>query len=208
MTENLPRDAHGGRSARSESRLTATTTDDGSEPPLHLTQVLDVLETLLVASGHPEIEAVERFGSDAAPGGPSPAGVRIRYVSGALAYLWGAVWPSETDLPTPDRLPPPRGNRPDRAVVLAAMLLDAARPPEFRSWQPVALANLGPTEQRGKVPRGLRIVAADGTSLLLRATAAGGPDRDPSDEPYPDWRVPAVPFVREPNTGSATDETR
>jgi hypothetical protein len=158
---------------------------------LHLAQALGLLATLFTASGHPEIEAVERFGSDAAPGGPSPAGVRLRYVNGALAYLWGAVWPSETDLPTPDRLPPPRGNRPDRALVLAALLLETARPPELRSWQLVALADLGPTDQRGKAPRGLRLVAADGTSLLLRATAAGGPERDPSDEPYPDWRVPA-----------------
>jgi hypothetical protein len=159
---------------------------------LHLAQVLDVVGTLLRNCGHPEIEAVERFGADAAPGGPSPAGLRIRYVNGALAYLWGAIWPHETDLPAPDRLPAPRGNRPDRAVVLAVLLLDAARPPEFRSWQLVALPDLGPTGQRGKVPRGLRIVAADGTSLLLRATAAGGPERDPENEPHPDWRIPPV----------------
>ncbi|MFC4064448.1 hypothetical protein [Actinoplanes subglobosus] len=158
---------------------------------MHLTQVLDVIDRLLRDCGHPEIEAVERFGTDAAPGGPSPAGLRIRYVNGALAYLWGAIWPGETDLPVPDRLPPPRGNRPDRAVVLAVLLLDAAGPPEFRSWQLVALPDLGPTGQRGKVARGLRIVAADGTSLLLRATAAGGPDRDSAVEPYPEWRVSA-----------------
>jgi hypothetical protein len=157
---------------------------------LHLAQVLDVVGALLRNCGHPEIEAVERFGADAAPGGPSPAGLRIRYVNGALAYLWGAIWPQESGLPAPDRLPPPRGNRPDRAAVLVVLLLDAARPPEFRSWQLVALPDLGPTGQRGKVPRGLRIVAADGTSLLLRATAAGGPERDPSDEPVPGWRVP------------------
>ncbi|MEU4161406.1 hypothetical protein [Actinoplanes sp. NPDC026670] len=158
---------------------------------MHLSQVLDVIGRLLRNAAHPEIEAVERFGTDSAPGGPSPAGLRIRYVNGALAYLWGAIWPGETDLPAPDRLPPPRGNRPDRAAVLVALLLEAARPAEFRSWQLVALPDLGPTGQRGKVPRGLRIVAADGTSLLLRATAAGGPDRDPPDEPFPEWTVPA-----------------
>ncbi|MEV4282345.1 hypothetical protein [Actinoplanes xinjiangensis] len=158
---------------------------------MHLARVLDVIGTLLRDCGHPEIEAVERFGTDATPGGPSPAGLRIRYVNGALAYLWGAIWPGETELPAPDRLPPPRGNRPDRAVALAVLLLDAARPPEFRSWQLVALPDLGPTGQRGKVPRGLRIVGADGTSLLLRATAAGGPEREPEDEPFPGWRVPA-----------------
>ncbi|GIE75700.1 hypothetical protein Aph02nite_16500 [Actinoplanes philippinensis] len=158
---------------------------------MRLNQVLDVIDKLLRGCAHPEIEAVERFGTDGAPGGPSPAGLRIRYVNGALAYLWGAIWPQETDLPAPDRLPPPLGNRPDRAAVLVVLLLDAVRPPEFRSWQLVALPDLGPTGQRGKVPRGLRIVGADGTSLLLRATAAGGPDRDPADEPYPAWIVPA-----------------
>ncbi|MDI6102500.1 hypothetical protein QLQ12_28155 [Actinoplanes sp. NEAU-A12] len=157
---------------------------------MHLAQVLDVIETLFQACGHPEIEAVERFGSDTVPGGPSPSGVRIRYVDGALAYLWGAVWPSETDLPTPETLPPPAGRRPDRVAVLAALLLDAARPAGFRSWRLVALRDLGPSDERGKVPRGLRIVCADGTSLLLRATAAGGPERAPEEEPYPDWRIP------------------
>ncbi|BEL08792.1 hypothetical protein Q0Z83_069830 [Actinoplanes sichuanensis] len=157
---------------------------------MHLSQVLDVIGRLLRNAAHPEIDAVECFGADAAPGGPSPAGLRIRYVNGALAYLWGAIWPGETDLPAPDRLPPPRGNRPDRAAVLVVLLLEVARPPEFRSWQLVALPDLGPTGGRGKVPRGLRIVAADGTSLLLRATAAGGPDRDPDEEPFPDWNVP------------------
>ena len=157
---------------------------------MHLSQVLDVIEALLRACGHPEIEAVERFGTDTVPGGPSPAGVRVRYADGALAYLWGAVWPAETDLPTPETLPAPAGRRPDRVAVLAAWLLDAARPAELASWQLVALRDLGPSAERGKVPRGLRIVGADGTSLLLRATAAGGPDRAPDQEPHPHWRVP------------------
>ncbi|GAA1629873.1 hypothetical protein [Actinoplanes couchii] len=156
---------------------------------MQLAQVLDVVETLLTASGHPEIEAVERYGTDTAPGGPSPAGIRVRYTDGALAYLWGAIWPGETDLPVPDRLPPPAGRRPDRLAVLAAMLLDAHRPPALRAWQLVALADLGPPGERGKAPRGLRIVCADGTSLLLRTTAAGGPHRAAEDEPWPDWRV-------------------
>ncbi|GGN05403.1 hypothetical protein FHR83_001401 [Actinoplanes campanulatus] len=158
---------------------------------MQLAQVLDVIEALFRAAAHPEIEAVERFGAGTAPGGPSPAGVRIRYGDGALAYLWGAIWPQETDLPVPDVLPPPAGRRPDRVAVLAVMLLDAARPAAFRSWQLVALADLGPGGERGKAPRGVRIVCADGTSLLLRATAAGGPDRAPSQEPYPDYRIPS-----------------
>ncbi|GAA4976885.1 hypothetical protein [Actinoplanes utahensis] len=157
---------------------------------MQLGQVLNVMETLLTAAAHPEIEAVERFGTDAAPGGPSPAGVRVRYVDGALAYLWGGVWTSESDLPTPESLPPPAGRRPDRLAVLAVWLLDAARPAALRSWRLVGLPNLGPTAERGKAPRGVRIVCADGTSLLLRVTAAGGPERAPAEEPFPDWRVP------------------
>lgn len=159
---------------------------------MQLTQVLDVMETLLGAAAHPEIEAVERYGADTAPGGPSPAGVRVRYVDGALAYLWGGVWAGETDLPTPEVLPPPAGRRPDRLAVLAVWLLDAARPARLRSWQLVACPDLGPTAERGKAPRGVRVVCADGTSLLLRVTAAGGPERAPDREPFPDWKVPAL----------------
>jgi hypothetical protein len=149
---------------------------------VHQVQVLDVVEALLNASAHPEIEAVERYGTD-------PSGIRVRLVDGALAYLWGAVWPGEADLPTPDRLPPPAGRRPDRLAVLTVMLLDAARPPSLTSWKLVALTDLGPENERGKAPRGIRIVAADGTSLLLRVTAAGGPERAPAEEPWPDWRI-------------------
>ncbi|HWS35543.1 MAG TPA: hypothetical protein VN408_22735 [Actinoplanes sp.] len=156
---------------------------------MRLVRVLDVIEALIRASAHPEIEAVERYGTDTAPGGPSPAGIRVRYADGALAYLWGAIWTGETDLPLPDRLPPPAGRRPDRLAVLTAMLLDAARPADFRSWQLVALENLGRDGERGKSPRGLRIVGTDGTSLLLRTTAAGGPQRAPEEDPWPDWRV-------------------
>ncbi|WP_430784962.1 hypothetical protein [Actinoplanes sp. G11-F43] len=151
---------------------------------MQLSQVLDVVEALLRAAAHPEIEAVERYGT-------APAGIRVRLVDGAVTYLWGAIWPGEADLPTPDRLPPPAGRRPDRLAVLTVMLLDAARPAEFRSWTLVALTDLGPEGERGKVPRGVRIVAADGTSQLLRVTAAGGPERAPGAEPWPEWRVSA-----------------
>ncbi|WP_436521574.1 hypothetical protein [Actinoplanes sp. HUAS TT8] len=155
---------------------------------MHLVQVLDLLQELHVASGHPEIAAVERFGADAAPGGPSPAGLRLRYDTGSFAYLWGAVWPGETAMPVPENLPPP-SRRASRAVVFAAQLLDAARPSAFRSWELVALADLGPVAERGKVPLGLRVNCADGTSLLLRATAAGGPNAEPDTEPHPDYRL-------------------
>ncbi|MBG0563708.1 hypothetical protein I4J89_19875 [Actinoplanes sp. NEAU-A11] len=157
---------------------------------MHLAQVLDVIEALVAASGHPEITAVERYGNDLVAGGPSPAGIRVRYRTGAEAYLWGAIWPGENALPTPEQLPPP-SRRVDRIAVFTAWLLDAARPAGFRSWQLVALPELGPTDERGKVPSGVRIDCADGTSLLLRATAAGGPEQDPDVDPYPEYRVPA-----------------
>jgi hypothetical protein len=158
---------------------------------VHLARILDVIEALVAVSGHPEITSVERYGHDLVPGGPSPAGIRVRYETGAEAYLWGAVWPRENALPTPGQLPPP-SRRVDRIAVFTAWLLDTARPAALRSWQLVALPDLGPTEERGKAPCGLRLDCADGTSLLLRATAAGGPERDPDLDPYPEWQVPAA----------------
>lgn len=152
-----------------------------------LAEVLDVIERLLAASGHPEIAAVARYGADRVAGGPSPAGVRVRYTSGAEAYLWGAIWSGENPLPTPVRLPWPA--RADRIAVLTCLLLDAARPPEFADWQLVALDGLGPPDARGKAPRGVRITGADGTSVLLRATAAGAPMPEPEEDPYPRWGV-------------------
>ncbi|WP_433829721.1 hypothetical protein ACQP2E_08950 [Actinoplanes sp. CA-015351] len=155
---------------------------------MRLGEVLDVIERLLTGCGHPEIESIHRYGTDQAAGGPSPAGVRVRCVSGAEAYLWGAIWTGENALSTPAVLPWPA--RPDRIAVLVCLLLDAARPAGLSSWQLVALDGLGPSDARGKAPRGLRIVAADGTSLLLRATAAGAPMPEPADDPYPGWAIP------------------
>jgi hypothetical protein len=157
---------------------------------VRLVHVLDVLQELHEASGHPEIVEVVRFGTDAAPGGPSPAGLRVRYDTGSEAYLWGAIWPAETPMPVPETLPPPSRRAP-RAAVFAAWLLDAARPAGFRSWELVALKDLGPAGERGKVPLGLRITCSDGTALLLRATAAGGPVQEPDTEPHPDYRLPS-----------------
>ncbi|BCY06855.1 hypothetical protein L3i22_019430 [Actinoplanes sp. L3-i22] len=134
---------------------------------------------------------MERFGTDAAPGGPSPAGLRLRYDTGSFAYLWGAVWAGETPMAVPEELPPPN-RRASRAAVFAAQLLDAARPADLRGWELVALRDLGPVAERGKVPLGLRINCADGTAFLLRATAAGGPTREPDTEPHPDYRIPVI----------------
>ncbi|AEV82867.1 hypothetical protein ACWT_1848 [Actinoplanes sp. SE50] len=156
---------------------------------MQLAQVLDILRQLLLTSAHPEIAAVDRFGTDPAPGGPSPAGLRVRYDTGSEAYLWGAVWPGETPLPVPEILPPP-SLRAARAAAFAAQLLDAARPAAFRSWELLALPDLGPADARGKVPLGVRITCADGPAFLIRATAAGGPTREPDTEPHPGYRIP------------------
>ncbi|WP_229073671.1 hypothetical protein [Actinoplanes sp. DH11] len=161
---------------------------------MRLAEVLDVIEWLLAAAGHPEIGAIGRYGTDPVAGGPSPAGVRVRYASGAEAYLWGAVWPREYELPTPAELPWPA--RADRIAVFTCRLLDAARPAEFRGWQLVALDGLGPADARSKAPRGIRVVAADGTSLLLRATASGAPMPEPAADPYPGYVIPETLSVR------------
>jgi hypothetical protein len=159
-------------------------------PVVQLAQVLDVLAALLAAADHPEVAAVERYGQDLVPGGPSPAGVRVRYRNGSEAYLWVALWPGENPLPTPETLPSPK-RRADRIAVFTAQLLDVARPAQFAAWRVVALPDLGPLEESGKAPRGVRIDCADGTSLLLRATSGVGPSGDPDEDPYPGYRIPA-----------------
>lgn len=64
--------------------------------------VLDILERLRKAAGHPDIVKVERYGQD-----PNP-GVAVTYQSGSAAYLWitsaGRSEPTPHDLP--DELPP------------------------------------------------------------------------------------------------------
>ncbi|WP_232050574.1 hypothetical protein [Actinoplanes sp. OR16] len=141
---------------------------------VRLAEVLDVIEQQLTGSDDPEIAVVGRYGTDQVAGGPSPSGVRVRYSSGAEAYLWGAVWPGENPVPMPDELPG-RARRAERLTVSVCRLLDAARPAALGSWQLVGLPDLGPVGERGKAPLGIRIVGADGTSVLLRATAAGAP---------------------------------
>ncbi|MEU4214053.1 hypothetical protein [Actinoplanes sp. NPDC026623] len=154
---------------------------------MQLAQVLDVLEGLFAASEHPDIKEIERYGHDTAPGGGSPAGVKVKHDSGSEAYLWGAVWPGAKPIPVPDEPLPPR-YRASRLAVLAVQLLDVARPTQFRSWQLVAFPDLGP--QPGVSPAGVSIVCSDGTAMLLRVTAGSGPVGDPADDPFPDYRIP------------------
>jgi hypothetical protein len=153
---------------------------------MQLAQVLDVFEGMLVASEHPDIASVGRYGRDLVPGGQSPAGVKVQHQSGSWTYLFGAIHPGEIPVPIPDVLPRPKLRAP-RMAIFAAQLLDVARPDVFRSWQLVAFQDLG--HERGVTPLGISLVCSDGTKMLLRATAGSGPT-DPEDEPAPEYRIP------------------
>jgi hypothetical protein len=155
-----------------------------------LAEVLDVFEGLFAAAQHPDIVSVGRYGSDMQPGGQSPAGVKVKHLSGSEAYLWGAVVRNDAvPAPVPEALPAPRLRAP-RIAILAAKLLDVARPAQFKAWRLVAFPDLGP--EPGVTSLGVEVVCADGTKMLLRATAGSGPAGDPADEPAPDYRIPAV----------------
>ncbi|GAB1641800.1 hypothetical protein [Krasilnikovia sp. MM14-A1259] len=165
---------------------------------MRLTEVLDVIEGVLNASEHPDIVQVDRYGDATEPWGPnvqtstsrSISGVRVRYQSSASAMIFGAVWPSETPIPVPDEMPPPVRRAP-RLAIFVVQLLDVARPAEFRSWQLVALSDLGPTDARGSSPSGVSLVCADGTKMLLRVSGASvSTGADPETEPFPDYVIP------------------
>src|SRR3954469_19706656 len=108
---------------------------------MQLAQVLDVVEGLLVASEHPDIVSVGRYGKGTEPWGPSVdrsrtssiAGVRVTYSSTATAMIWGAVWPGETPISAPEEMPAPVW-RTQRLAIFVVQLLDVARPQQFRSW--------------------------------------------------------------------------
>lgn len=165
---------------------------------MNLTQILDVVEGLLVASEHPDIVAVERYGTEGEPWGPSVeksrarsiTGVQVRYQSSAKASLWGAVWPGETPIPLPEQMPEPK-RRSERLAVFVVQLLDFARPEVFRSWQMVTLPGIGLETEQGKTAGGISLVCADGTRMLLRSTATGVTiGQEPEVEQFPDYAIP------------------
>ncbi|UQU64874.1 hypothetical protein COUCH_00455 [Couchioplanes caeruleus] len=157
---------------------------------MQLVKILDVLEGLFVASEHPEIVEISRYGqTDAVAGVPPYAGVRVKYPSGATAMLWGSNEPGGVPVPVPEVMPTVARRAP-RIAIFAAQLLDVARPSIFRSWTLLAFPSLGLESERGTMPFGLSIVGADGTTTQLRATATGGDVRDPAEDPYPDYRIP------------------
>ena len=162
---------------------------------MQLARVLDVVEGLLVASGHPEIVKVERFGAATEPWGPSAAqsksssiaGIRVTYASSSTAMIWGAVWPGEKPLPMPEEMPPV-ADRASRLPIFVVQLLDVARPADFTSWQLVALPNLGATDT---TPGGVSLVCGDGTRMLLRCSATGVTvGAEPETDPYADYVIP------------------
>lgn len=157
---------------------------------MELAEILDVFEQLLTASRHPDIVSVRRYGRDTTPGGPSPAGVAVKYQSGSHAFLAGGLGDNEIPLPVPDVLPPPR-RRASRLAIFAVQLLEVARPAQFRAWRLVGFPDVGPEAERGRFPAGVSVACADGTRMLLRVTAGSGPAGDPAEEPFPDWKIPA-----------------
>jgi hypothetical protein len=166
-------------------------------------QVLDVVEWLFNAAGHPDIVEVERYGRDLKPGGQSPAGVRITYGSGAQTYLFAAA-PSEP-APQPHPLPeqmPPLKLRALHSLKFLIELLDVARPDGFTAWRTVSFAGVW------MKPAALEIRCTDGTSAYLRVTCTSGPVGDPETPPFPDYVIPEAvkTCLREANAASAAPE--
>ena len=165
---------------------------------MQLAQVLDVVEGLLVASRHPDIVKVERYGTATEPWGPNVAksktslisGVRVTYVATSTAVLWGAVKSDTIPVQAPAEMPPPT-LRAFRLPIFVAQLLDVARPAAFTSWQLVAQPTMGPKDRLGELPSGLNIACADGTRILLLSTATGAMVGSyPEQEQFPDYVIP------------------
>jgi hypothetical protein len=174
--------------------------------------VLDLLEQLLHAARHPDITAIEQYGPGLGPWGPTVAeskvpaitGVQVTYQSTATASLWEAVWPDGKPVHTP-AMPPPNRRAP-RLLIFTAQLLDYAKPEQFRSWQLLALPDIGLQTEQGVMPAGLGIVTASGAKVLLRATATGPTaGQEPAVEPFPGYTIPegVRTCLREANAASA-----
>ncbi|MCY1141394.1 hypothetical protein OWR29_25630 [Actinoplanes sp. Pm04-4] len=161
---------------------------------MQLVQVLDVIERLLVASEHPDIVSVERYGTATEPWGPdvarnraqgSIAGVKVTHASTSSALLNGRIAPNAVPVIAPSEVPPPSLRAP-RLVMFVSQLLDVARPREFASWQLVSQPD-GPSD----LPYGIGIACADGTNMLLMCQSTGAMvGSEPSEEPFPDYVIP------------------
>lgn len=153
---------------------------------MQLVEVLDLVQRLIVAAQHPDIDDVRLYGEGTEQ---SPAGVAVKDQRGGSTYLWGTTAKGETPVETSVALPPPKLGA-QRIAVLVVKLLDAARPGTLQAWRLVALPGLGPTDARGVAPAGVSVIGADGSRFLLRATHGGSQTGDPAEDPFPDWRVP------------------
>jgi len=165
---------------------------------LKLAQILDVIEGVLIASEHPDIVEVERYGIATEPWGPTVAlsksksisGVLVKYTSTATASIWGGVQPGEIAIPMPDEMPP-IGRRSPRLAIFVAQLLDVARPAVFSSWRLAGFPGIGLDHEQGKLPSGVVVVCADGTEMILRVTSTGPTaGREPEEDPFPEYQIP------------------
>ena len=163
-----------------------------------MTTVLDVIERLLIAAEHPDIVSIDRYGPDLGPWGPTVeqskvkaiSGVKVTHQSTATASLWEAIWPGEQPVTAPAELPAPARRAP-RLLILAAQLLDQAKPEQFRAWRLVSLPDIGLAEDQGVMPFGLSIALANGSKMLLRATSTGPTvGNEPTEEPFPNYVIP------------------
>ncbi|MEU8821789.1 hypothetical protein [Actinoplanes sp. NPDC048796] len=157
---------------------------------MQLAQVLDVIAAALDASGHPDIAEVRRYGqgTEQSPGGVA---VRWQYGNGASSYLADSRLKVESVLPTPARIPAPQ-EKLSRLPVFVVQLLDVAQPTDvIRSWELVALADIGPKGQSGTVPAGVRLVGADGKAIVLHATYGSGQIKEPEIDPHPEYQIPS-----------------
>lgn len=163
-----------------------------------MSQVLDVIERLLVAAEHPDIVEVERYGPGGGVWGPTVeqsrakqiSGLRVVHRSSATASLWEAVWPGEQPATAPAEASTPRQNRAPRLAQFVAQLLDVAKPEQFTAWRLVTLPGLGTANEQAGMPFGLSIVTTTGP-VLLRTTATGPTAGDePAAEPFPEYVIP------------------
>jgi hypothetical protein len=154
---------------------------------VQLGQVLDVVEAVFRVSQHPDIAEIERYGRDAAPGGGSPAGIKVRYGTGSSGLLFGDDKRDAVRIEVPAEMPHFKLRAPYTAV-LAVRLLDAARPEPFTSWHLIALKSIGHTTDHVS---GLRIECGDGSSHQLRATGMGSQTPEPDEDPALGYQIPA-----------------
>ncbi|MFI1194162.1 hypothetical protein ACH4T9_13005 [Micromonospora sp. NPDC020750] len=158
--------------------------------PMPNQQVLDVMVALFWAAEHPDYTNLTRYGRDPMPGGQSPAGVKATHMSGSTLMLWAAAEPRDAKPVGMDESM--LTCMPGRTLRLAHLLLDAARPEQFVSWQLCAAPGVGwPTT--GESPSAIRIAGRDGSIAYLRATAASGPRggaAEPKTDPCPDYQIP------------------